>query len=381
MKIVYASASLIPSRFANSIQVMKMCQAFAKNGHDVTLLAFRRYGGIAISEKDIFDYYGVKPCFRIRLLWTPEVKGRSLIFTIPSIRQIRKERPDLVYGRNLFSAAMSVMLGYKTIYETHTPYEEGGLLGRYLLNRLMKSKNLIRIVVISDALRNMVKDQLGDEKILVAHDAADLLANDILHCSPDILHGRTSVIKIGYIGHLYPGRGVEIICSLSESFRDVDFHIIGGLDKDIEYWKTKVSEDNLFFHGFAPPYKLPQFLLRFDILLMPYQQKVVCPGLNDTSKWMSPMKMFEYMSAGKAIIASDLPVLREVLKHESNALLVPPDDINEWKLALHRLIEKPELRKKLGNQALKDLQEHYTWRKRVDHVLEAFLKHPLQRGL
>lgn len=81
------------------------------------------------------------------------------------------------------------------------------------------------------------------------------------------------------------------------------------------------------------------------------------------------MKMFEYMAAGKAIVSSDLPVLREVLTHERNALLVPPDDVDAWATAVKRLIDDPELRRRLGETARADLLAHYTWEARAKKVL------------
>ena len=64
MKIIYLSHSLIPSRAANSVHVMKMCQAFANNGHDVTLLA-RRPNRTPAADSNDYAYYGVKPIVEI----------------------------------------------------------------------------------------------------------------------------------------------------------------------------------------------------------------------------------------------------------------------------------------------------------------------------
>ena len=75
-----------------------------------------------------------------------------------------------------------------------------------------------------------------------------------------------------------------------------------------------------------------------DLLLMPYQNKVsIGVRGQDTSRWMSPMKMFEYMAAGQAIVASDLPVLREILVHKHNAILTKADDVIEWETAIKML--------------------------------------------
>jgi glycosyltransferase involved in cell wall biosynthesis len=83
---------------------------------------------------------------------------------------------------------------------------------------------------------------------------------------------------------------------------------------------------------------------------------------------MSPLKIFEYMSSKKPIIASDLSVLREVLNDE-NSMLVPPDDVTAWKEAIISLSDAVK-RKKLADQAFLDLINHYTWKKRSEKIIQ-----------
>ena len=79
------------------------------------------------------------------------------------------------------------------------------------------------------------------------------------------------------------------------------------------------------------------------------------------------MKLFEYMACGRAIIATDLPVFREVL-NPSNAVLLPADDLEAWVKALKTLRTDPERRQTLGNQARYDVAQ-YTWEARAARVL------------
>lgn len=79
MKIVYISNSIIPSRTANSIHVMKMCQAFADNGHEVVLLAPDVKEQYEKSVTDVYEYYGVRKNFIIEKVKTINVKGKSLV--------------------------------------------------------------------------------------------------------------------------------------------------------------------------------------------------------------------------------------------------------------------------------------------------------------
>lgn len=80
--------------------------------------------------------------------------------------------------------------------------------------------------------------------------------------------------------------------------------------------------------------------------------------------------MFEYMAAGKAIIASDLDVLREILVHQKNALLCPPDDPAAWAHSLNKLNEDRRLLSALGQQAKQDFQQNYTWSIRAQYILD-----------
>ena len=99
------------------------------------------------------------------------------------------------------------------------------------------------------------------------------------------------------------------------------------------------------------------------------QQSVIVADGTDIARWTSPMKLFEYMAAGLPIVASDFPVIREVLCDGENALLVDPADINAWCSRLNLLVENTEHAAKLGLQAKLDLEEKYTWAARAEQVL------------
>jgi glycosyltransferase involved in cell wall biosynthesis len=73
------------------------------------------------------------------------------------------------------------------------------------------------------------------------------------------------------------------------------------------------------------------------------------------------------MGCGRAIISSDLPVIREVL-NEANAVLCPPEENRAWAQALERLIADPVRRQELGRSALQDVQK-YTWLRRAQNAL------------
>ena len=82
----------------------------------------------------------------------------------------------------------------------------------------------------------------------------------------------------------------------------------------------------------------------------------------------SPMKLFEYMASGRAICASDLPVLREILS-EDIAILLPPEDIESWVAALRNLRDNPSERKRMANKAQQAVAQ-YSWDTRAQKILE-----------
>ena len=71
----------------------------------------------------------------------------------------------------------------------------------------------------------------------------------------------------------------------------------------------------------------------------------------EIGRWMSPLKLFEYMAAGKPILASDIPALREILADGGTALLLPPGDVAAWAAAARALLADPARAAALGARA------------------------------
>jgi glycosyltransferase involved in cell wall biosynthesis len=115
---------------------------------------------------------------------------------------------------------------------------------------------------------------------------------------------------------------------------------------------------------------VPGFLERFDVALVPMQKTVLRKDGVDIARWTSPMKLFEYMSVGKVIVGSDLPVIREVLEQEANALLVEPEDIDGWCAAIRRLAGDPGRRNALATEAKARFLKFHTWSARASEVID-----------
>jgi len=369
MRIVYISNSTIPSRMANSIHVMKMCQAFADNGHEVVLLAPDIKNKYESGIDNIYEFYGVIENFKIKKFWYPNFIAGGLIYTMAIFFYLLFNRKfNLVYGRFLHGCYAATLLKNKVIFETHEKIFQKKNHKLIVFKRLIKSKYFKKLIVISQALKNIYleSEYLNESKIQVAHDGADQVKD--FNYKIELLGPRDN-LKVGYVGHLYKGRGIETIIECAKKINDMTFHVVGGLQKDIVYWQSYVKElklFNIYFYGFVAPKETLRYRNSFDIVLAPYAKKVTIEGIGDTSKFMSPIKIFEYMSHKKAIIASDLPVIREVL-NEKNSILVDYDDIKLWINSIKRL-KHAKIRECLAEQALIDFK-NYTWKNRAHLVI------------
>jgi glycosyltransferase involved in cell wall biosynthesis len=81
------------------------------------------------------------------------------------------------------------------------------------------------------------------------------------------------------------------------------------------------------------------------------------------------MKLFEYMATGIPMIASDLPVLHEVVEDEKEVLFVPPDDPQALTKAMRRLLENPDVAQRIGRNALLRVKE-FTWERRAKRIYD-----------
>ena len=159
---------------------------------------------------------------------------------------------------------------------------------------------------------------------------------------------------------------MSLLVELARRFPAYQFVWVGGQPKDVEYWKIQLAGQNVrnvTLTGFVENSRLPLYQAAMDVLLMPYEREISGSGGGNSADYCSPMKMFEYMACGRAIVSSDLLVIKEVL-NQTNAVLCSPEDLQAWAQALDRLSVDEARRAELGRCALKDVGQ-YTWLKRA----------------
>lgn len=369
MRIVYLTNGNINSNAAYVVNIANMCNAFGRLGHEVHL--------VVPNYKDDFDQetflkkLNIKFPFqihRVSVIRLPFL--RTLSFFINSIITTRKLRPNINFVRFHDDFFYVPFLKGDIFIERHLPLDTSSWK-RFIQLKCYKKYYLKKLIVITKVLKGMYDRDCPEisEKVLVAPDAANL--SDEEREIP--IKGDKSQ-NIGYVGHLYDGRGIEIVLGLAEQNPNLGFHLVGGNETDVKRWKTRSAQlKNVFFYGFLPHAEIASIGKSFDVLLAPYQKKVSVKGggKTNTVKWMSPLKIFEYMSFRKPFIASDISVLKEVLEHERNCLLSPPEDIDVWNKCIHRLLSDPELYENLKENAYSDLKQNYTWYGRCKNILRA----------
>ena len=367
MKIAAIAGSTIPSDTANSLQVMKACQALVQNGHEVTLLV----PGLKNTSVDLRRHYGLQLDFPIE--WLASSSRR--MFTWDAVRRARALGSELVYSWFPQSAVFGQLRGLPVIFEIHI--QPTGRFGPLWHKAFETVPGRRRLVSITHALVNILERDFNlrfpAQEVVIAPNGVDL-ERFISLPDPVTARGQTGLREAPTVmctGHLYAGRGADLFLTLAEALPQAHFVWVGGRPQDIASWRQRARSGNVTFTGFIPNRDLPLYQAAADILLMPYGTSIMgSSGQADSAAVASPMKMFEYMAAGRAIVSADLPVIREVL-NENAAVFCRPDEIGGWRIAIESLLEKEAHRLRLGNQAWQDVQG-YTWVARARRIMNGF---------
>jgi len=386
-QLYYLSDADVPGNNARSIQEMRMCQAFSAIGLDVTHLHTQRIGeGTRPTWEEVAEYYGLTEEFdlctfrtlqnRVRpfpKIETLSMAGPMTLYVYLNVLLSKLEQSDIIYSRNYyptyFLSEIKNALPHRNfppiVFEHHDTMQE-----RYQ-QRFFEMVDAV--VCITHVLERHTIDtfDVSSERIFVAPDGVDLSRYDAWSQT----EARTELgLPVGepivvYTGHLYPGKGAEVLARAAKNI-DAQVRIVGGYPEDIQRVRSEVEDvPNLEFEGFVDPGDIPPYQVAADVLVAPYT--------HEARRFVSPLKLFEYMAAGRPIVATDIPVLHEVLTHERNALLADPGDEKSLALEVNRFLSDNDLSTQLSATASEDVT-NYTWEQRAADILEDI--HHLQSG-
>ena len=297
----------------------------------------------------------------------------ELGYTLPAARRLsaaaRQFSPDIIYERyNLFfhaGAHVRKQLNLPYILEVNSPLREerarhGGLALGGMAKRsetaLWKGADAILPVtrVLADKL---VEAGVDENRITVIQNGVE--DSFLQPRAPGTLNEQYQLagkIVLGFTGFVRDWHGVDRILKFMASHENKKLHLLlvgdGPARADLQSLAERLGLANRFtVTGVVQREDIPDHVALFDVALQP---AVVA--------YASPLKLFEYMAMGKAIIAPDQPNIRETLEHGKSGLLFDPGDKAGLEKFLNNLVEDPQLRQRLGAAARVALEQaDYTW--------------------
>jgi glycosyltransferase involved in cell wall biosynthesis len=361
LQLFYLSGSIFPSNFANSVQVISQCNGFASMGIKVHL-----FGMIAknVNISNVFKAYPINSSIQFYLMNYSKIKSYfNILFYFFWVSKNLKSNIDILYVRhiNLFLMIcfFKKLRNTKVMLELHHPISK---FKYNLICALSMLCNKIKIVYISESLRTIQR-----KKVQFSSKIQDAVAHDACFPLNDSFTFNRKVNSVGYVGGFYEGRGLDTIIKLASALPEYRFHLIGGSrDKLIELYNMAIPA-NIICYGYIDNACINEYFNRFDICLALYDLDTSVPGGRNTVEYMSPLKIFEYMSKGKYIIASKLPVIEEILTDEINSCLVDFNDISQIVHSIRRY-NNTDFAFKIMERAFEDSKSH-TWTNRAKIVL------------
>jgi len=371
----YIANTKMPNEKAFSIHMVKMCEAFSKNGAKVTFV-------VPITRKrikdDPYDYYGIKRIFDIERVPSIDLVGivprfgywlqyLSFVCFVTLRFLFMPRKHALIYTREFLIAYVFKTLRFKTVYESHRILLKKRLYFWFL-------KDIKWIITNSIGVAEEFKNR-GYKQVL-SYPNGVTLENFTFSSSKNELREKLHLpldrSLIMYTGNLYSWKGIDTVIETAKTMKQTRalFMIVGGTDADVKSYRQKIANKNIInvlLLGHQNIKDIPKYLKAADVLILPN-----VPTSEESIKYTSPMKLFDYMASGVPIVASDLPSIREILD-ETNALLVSPGSHERLREGIEKVLNNPALSANIAGEARKKVSQ-FTWDKRAEAILN-FIKY------
>ncbi len=374
MKIYLVHNVRIPTEKAHGYQIAKTAESLAMLGHEVELIVPTRKNK---ANEDIYSYYSIKKNFKIFYIKSfdffvlEKVLGSKLSFYLQSLFfkfqisnfkfQITEDSAAITRNPELVASIRKK--GINVFFDAHRwPESKNGIYKKML-------KPADGVICNSFGTEREYNIN-GFEKTIALPNGVDLEQYEKNKADQEIRAnlGLPAAWRLAlYVGHLYAWKGAEVIldCAAIMKNEKLFFLLAGGTEKDIAAYQAKINErglSNVRLLGHKKKADIPGLQMSADVLLLPN-----IPVNQESDRFTSPIKMFEYMAAGVPIVASDLPSIREIL-NEENASLVKAGDALAMAEAIRSLIRDKARGLARSTRARADV-EQYSWENRARKML------------
>jgi len=384
-KIDYITDQFLPTDATDTIQLVTMASAMGAAGAELRLVfpVPSARAEVPDSAAAIADYYGVHATFEALPVPGPypapfKFRGLEKLFHAVKAARAVRSKPSVtasaagapvIYTRNLPVALAALAATDSPIfYETYRPWPRQSRSKKALFSALRRSERFAGMILHSELAASSYRE-IGylDERLLVAHNGINpgrfdqLPEKATLREALGIATDRTIAL---YSGHVSPAKGIGILLDAAARLPDITFVIVGSTgETDIERRARTMA--NVMVVPWQSPGEVERWLLAADMLLIPPTRG----PLDTIGNTVLPIKTFQYLAAGRVIVAPDTEDLREVLADGVNAVLVPPDDLAAFVARLDAVSRDREGMSRLALAARESGMQN-TWERRATRVLD-----------
>ncbi len=382
LKIFYVTNARIPTEKAHGLATVKMCEAFAKKGAEVTLFVPWRINPVS---EDPYEYYAAERVFKIKTLPSIDMLwlgfGKQFFFAVQVLSfslaaafwllaryGLRGAPKDtVIFSHDYIPLYFASFASTRIFYDIHDYPQKNSVYERVL-------KKSIGLSVQTKRKIDAVYNDFGvpREKIVYWPNGVDVKRFDIPLSQGEArkkLNLPQDKKIVLYTGQLFPGRGVHTLVEAAQFLpKDVLVYIVGGSKGEIEKFQIPNSKFQIRFVGQRPWTEMPLWLKAADVLVAPHSARAHAVGRAEVSLYyISPMKLFEYMASGRPIVASDIPSIREIVD-ESMVFFAEPDNPESFASVIQTVLSSPEDAKRRSENARREVQ-NYTWEDRAEKIL------------
>lgn len=349
-ELIYLGRSRLHRNRANLIQTLHTVAALSEIGVPTRLYLPPWHGHVTLAQR-LYDM-GIHSRPDIRASQLMHSRWPSGTFAHLHRRLLRSARA--VYVRSHELSVSLARLGIAHHFEVHT-LDSITPLQLAAITEYQRQGVIDHLIPISRSLAQALIDAGADrQRVHVSPSGVDLAAYRQV---PMLDRANLAEPTLVYLGRISRDRGLATLIHLAEKVPGRVL-LVGDCDDQVE------ETDSLQYRPAVPHCDVPKLYAESDLVLLPYQ-----PSLGHADG-ISPMKMFEAMAAGRPIIASDIPPIREILRHGDNALLADPADPRAWEGAVKQLMSDRDLAVKLADRARQDVAA-YSWQARARGIARA----------